>query len=147
MLLIAECSRSAWVRGGFLNKKCITARCSVRLISAPANIASRCCSRAHCRASSSSNSWVASSIRFLDRSAKTCGASWLKQAKRLESSAKALRKSKFLPEASNKACSAAHAGVWSQRNGFMGRFLGGQHQLFKLDGVSRKHAYAFGQLL
>ena len=76
---------------------CSTARPSVALIAAPANIASRLASNPHSRARSSSNLRVSRSQRFLDRSAKSSGACSVKASKRPASRAKASRKSRSRP--------------------------------------------------
>ena len=74
---VASGACCAYVTAGFLNKWCSTARCSVVLMAAPAHMASRCASRPHSRASAISNASVVASRRLRDRSANTCGASWL----------------------------------------------------------------------
>ena len=68
-------------------------RCSVLLMASPANMASRWRSSPHSRARSSSKASVRASMRFLDRSANTCGACWLKASNRRVSPAKAARRS------------------------------------------------------
>ena len=87
---------SPWPRGA-RSAVCSTARPSVALIAAPANIASRLASNPHSRARSSSNLRVSRSQRFLDRSAKSSGACSVKASKRPASRAKASRKSRSRP--------------------------------------------------
>jgi len=79
---------------------CSTARPSVRLMGSPANIASRRASRPHSAARPVSSARVLASQRFLDRSAKTPGASMAKWAKRSASAAKAVRRSNCRPRVS-----------------------------------------------
>jgi hypothetical protein len=79
---------------------CSTARFSVLLIAAPANIASRSASTPDSRASSARKCIVAVSTRFFDRSANTSGASNDSAATRCGSRANASRRSKARPCAS-----------------------------------------------
>src|SRR6478735_1830749 len=132
---------------GERSSQCLPARFSVVLVRSPANMASRCASRPHSRASRKSSAWVSASSRFFDRSAKTCGASWLKAAKRPASWVKAVRRSKARPLRSKVCCSSSQAAAWSQRRRGAAIASGRLQQLFELDGVGGEGAYAFGQLL
>ncbi len=85
---------------GWRSSQCMAARPSEQFTCAPANIASRACSRPQSRASCSKSCWLWLSIRFLDRSANRWGACWLNWSRRDASSAKAARRSWPRPSAS-----------------------------------------------
>ena len=99
---------------GWRSSQCITARPSVLLIGSPRNMASRCEAKPVWRANSINKASVATSVWFLDRSAKTWGAVWLRADARSASCAKAVRKSKAAACAA-WVVKAFQAGVWSQR--------------------------------
>ena len=75
----------------------------------------------------SSSASVSRSHRFLERSANTCGADWLKCANRCASCANDCRRSCWRAPVEKWACNRGHSGVWSQRRVMDSGESNGQH--------------------